>query len=69
MDTVDYFPHGSEILIVANLENGAVSAEGIRIHGRYYKAREIYILDADQPGNFPIPLVCSGEECVLDTVK
>ena len=69
VDTVDYFPHGSEVLILADLEDRDFSPDGQMVHGSYYKARKIYILNADQPGNDPISLVCSGLECALDANK
>ena len=65
MDSVEYFPHGSEILILADLEDGEFSPDGIRIHGKYYKANVIYILNADQPAQYPISLNCSGENCAM----
>jgi len=68
-EVIEYFPHGSEILIVADIEKREFSPDGQKIHGRYYKAKAIYILNADPPSNFPIPLVCSGEECVLDVYR
>lgn len=63
---LDYFPHGSEVLILADKEKREITPDGQKVHGRYYKAREIIIMDTDRTSKFPTLLVCSGEDCTLD---
>jgi len=66
---LDYFPHGSEVLILADKEKREITLDGQKIHGRYYKAREIVILSADQPNDLPKLLFCSGEKCKDDDIQ
>ena len=65
-DEVEFFPHGSEVIILADLEIQERSPEGQMVHGNYFKASLIYILNANQINSYPVALPCSGNYCNLD---
>jgi len=62
---IEYFPHGSDVIVLAEQEKEQRDPDGERIHGRYFKASTIYILDAELNNSFPVTLNCSGENCSL----
>ena len=59
-DKVKFLPHGSEVLVIADFADAEKSAEGQRISGKYYKARWVLILNADQDAEYPVILPSSG---------
>lgn len=64
---VNFLPHASEVLVVADLAGAEKSPDGQRISGKYYKARWIFILNADQEADYPVVISCSGTHCLIET--
>jgi hypothetical protein len=62
---VDFFPHDSEVLIIAEQEPAQRDTGGVLISGGFYKASVIYILDEVEGKSQYHKLSCSGSACSL----
>jgi hypothetical protein len=59
----EYFPHGSEILLIGTREPKILNIEGEKISDVYIKASTIYFIDNQYVPTDMIILKCSGKQC------
>jgi len=65
----EYFPHGSEVLILGNrvpqIKNNEGVVEDMAVSGEYLKVSRIFIFDQNQKDGQPVVLDCAGPACEM----